>query len=231
MTFTMIGSDYMTITTYNNFKKRINSTKQPTGGATMTMTLKAPCSIERPVFTVKDWGSDANYFKWGDKYYYVTDVTHVTNDIVQVTGDMDVLASYKTDILNTTAFVEYSSSDDDFTILDNRISTTTSVSINSSTNNFLDEHMLTAGRYILSLCSDAGVATRYVVDYQGLVDLGYWVSDLSDSTTSPARTRIERLFGNIYNAIINCVWTPFEWVHGSAWNSTSGKRKHKRTGV
>ena len=44
----------MNITYYTNFSKRINSTKQPTGGTTISCRLKAPCSVERPVFEMRD---------------------------------------------------------------------------------------------------------------------------------------------------------------------------------
>ena len=41
----------MTITYWTNFSKRINSTKQPTGGTNITtVALKTPCSVETPVF-------------------------------------------------------------------------------------------------------------------------------------------------------------------------------------
>ena len=40
----------MNIKVWSNFSKRKNSTKQPTGGSTITVTLKDQCSILSPVF-------------------------------------------------------------------------------------------------------------------------------------------------------------------------------------
>ena len=43
----------MNITVYDNFKKAVNSTKQPSGGRTISVRLKDNCSVVNPVFRLK----------------------------------------------------------------------------------------------------------------------------------------------------------------------------------
>jgi len=98
-----------TVTLYQ-FQKRKNSTLQPTAlqGVELNCELKQPTSYKNPVFTffVEDafpW----NYLKWDNWYYFITDVVSVRNNIFEVHCKLDVLATYKTEIGATTAFVLY----------------------------------------------------------------------------------------------------------------------------
>ena len=42
----------MELILYKNFSKRINSTKQPSGGTSATVKLKAGTSVENPIFLI-----------------------------------------------------------------------------------------------------------------------------------------------------------------------------------
>ena len=90
----------MTIKVYSGFSKRINSTKQQTGGTDISAVLKAPCNIVSPVFEVSASYATYNYVyvaSWG-RYYYVSDVTYITNDVVQLHCASDPMASGKSEI-------------------------------------------------------------------------------------------------------------------------------------
>lgn len=104
-----IPSIYMEIIFYK-FSKRKNSTKQAFNGVSYKYgTLKDFCSITKPVILV-DMGKihDYNYayiteFK---RYYYITNVVVESGTMCRVYMAVDVLASYKDDILNADVFVQ-----------------------------------------------------------------------------------------------------------------------------
>lgn len=122
-----------TITGYK-FSKRANSTKQPVNetGTDFSVVLKDKCSYDRPVFLLENSGTlDINYIKWGSWYYHVTDISYVRNDLFEVVCDLDVLATYKTEIGATSAFVLYDTSANT-EIPDTRLSNKTSTSVSMS---------------------------------------------------------------------------------------------------
>ena len=97
----------MTIKTWSGFSKRKNSTKQPTGGSTVTATLKEKTSIENPTFILASNDFSIDYVYAFGKYYFVRDITSAANGLIEVSCDVDVMATYKTNIAATSAFVVY----------------------------------------------------------------------------------------------------------------------------
>ena len=95
--------------TFGITDKRVNST-----GTSMSNTialnckLKEPCSYNNPVFIVSGLGSsNYNFCSWGSYYYWIDDITITTNDIKEVTCHLDPLATFRTSILNTKAYVMF----------------------------------------------------------------------------------------------------------------------------
>ena len=117
----------MEIQFFSNFSKRINSTKQPTTAtATLTGKLKESCSIENPVFQIKPLSPDTlpgytyAYIPAFHRYYFVSDwVFNVP--LWECTLQEDYLASWKTNIGNTSAYIDRSASESDGTILDTQL--------------------------------------------------------------------------------------------------------------
>ena len=90
--------------------KRINSTKQTFSSAfSSDCKLKEPCSMESPVFLVQGLSKGAfyNYASFEGRYFWVDDIIYQTNDIQEVHCHIDPLATYKDDIKNTFALVQY----------------------------------------------------------------------------------------------------------------------------
>lgn len=113
--------------------KRKNSTFVPADAAftlQVQATLKEPTSDNQPVFllSISDNLFPYNYLKWGNWYYWITDIKRVRNGLFEVTCDLDVLATYKTNILATTAFVLYDQTANT-EIVDSRLSVKTSSTI------------------------------------------------------------------------------------------------------
>lgn len=100
----------MNVYLYNN-TKRLNSTKAaPTAVDTLTCVLKDNCSFLNPALRVKATTLPTfNYFKFEDRYYWLTDLISVAADLWEIHGAVDPLTTYRGHILNTTAFVIYDS--------------------------------------------------------------------------------------------------------------------------
>lgn len=100
----------MNVYLYNN-TKRLNSTKAaPTAVDTLTCVLKDNCSFLNPALRVKATTLPTfNYFKFEDRYYWLTDLISVAADLWEIHGAVDVLTTYRGHIFNTSAFVIYDS--------------------------------------------------------------------------------------------------------------------------
>lgn len=120
----------MNATFYSGFKKRKNSTKQPTGGTSKTVALKDETSLMHPSFIVStvDWAW--NYASaWGN-YYYITDIVAETNGTFRVECAIDPLATFKTDIGNYEGYIERA---DDISYRNEYIADTLYPTLNSPT--------------------------------------------------------------------------------------------------
>lgn len=107
-----------------NFSKRSNSTKVPAESSAFTtnVTLKENTSLYSPSFLLAGNPTNYNYCKWNGKYYYINDYIYEGRNTYTITCTMDVLATYKSSILASSAFVLYSSSNYDVTVPDTRLS-------------------------------------------------------------------------------------------------------------
>ena len=93
------------------FSKRRNSTARPTGdGAVVNVVLKAPTSFHNPSFQIAGTAMDYNYMYFDGRYFWITDVVSERNNLWTIHTEMDVLATYKDNILATSAYVEYDNS-------------------------------------------------------------------------------------------------------------------------
>ena len=100
----------MNVYLYNN-TKRINSTKAaPTALDTLTCTLKDNCSFINPVLRIKAATLPTfNYFQFEGRYYWLTDLVSLANQLWEIHGTIDALTTYRNHIFNTSAFVLYDS--------------------------------------------------------------------------------------------------------------------------
>lgn len=158
--------------------KRKNSTLQPTLIASFDVLLKTPTSLHTPTFTINAATFDYNYLKWGDRYYFVTDVTSRNNNLWEVSAVVDVLATFKADILASTQFVSYSSLSGGTWLADTRIPIMKNATVAQagSTMNFL---FTTAGFYVLSVVGKNG-CELWMCDIGHLHDLLDKITDWSD---------------------------------------------------
>ena len=234
--------------------KRRNSTLQPTLTDSYDVLLKSPTSLHTPTFTISAGSFDYNYLKWGDRYYFVTDVVSKNNSLWEVSAVCDVLATFKADILASTQFVSYSSLQSSIWLPDTRIplQKNANVSQSVSTMNFL---FTAGGFYVLAAVGEGGCEV-YVTDISSLSamiqDLSQWASDLetaifgslpfptpSDETEATANLYSVMMktgvIGNAYtdapSCIRSCIWVPFFIANFSDGGGTTIKLGAYDTGA
>lgn len=229
----------MSVTVYfANISKRRNSTLQGTFSTSYDCVLKAPTSLDRPTFLVSAASMDYNAAKMGDRYYFIDDVVSVRDGHWEVSCVLDVLATYKADILASTQYVCYSASvTPDLWLADTRIAVKQNATIDRKTQTIapaFDD----IGFYVLSVVGQQGTDVYCVdgTDLSQLIDqISAWGSGLmtdifsgvaGGTTYTWNATDLDVNFeslgkmltqsgvlGNAYanapNCIRSCIWVPF----------------------
>lgn len=223
--------------------KKRNSTLQATFSTSFDCALKAPCSLDKPTFLLSASSFDYNLAKFDDRYYFVDDIVSVRNGQFEVSCVLDVLATFKTEILASTQFVSYSSQSGGTWLPDTRIPVLKSATVDyrTSTMNFL---FTDGGFYVMSAIGKDGCHV-YCMDSAKLTalidDISSWTSTLQNDiftllpfpTPNDEKEAVCNLYdimlrtgtlGNAYldapNCIRSCIWVPFFASHFTG-NSTS----------
>lgn len=160
---------------FYSFNKRINSTKRPQDSditISGDVALKNPTSLRTPIIIMavgqvdKEKAFASNYLLLGEKFYWITDVIAASRDHIEYHCKIDVLATYKVDIVNTKAYVERASVHGDFNLADPLILATAGQKYSSSHASMSDLLMPTnaSGWTIVNLCSYNDVITTYLMD-------------------------------------------------------------------
>ena len=222
---------------YKQFAKKENSTKVPPSG-TLTLALqgilKEPCSIMTPVIKIERLPADAipgdyTYARWvqADRYYFIEDWVWV-NGLWEVHMKEDVLATFKTEIGNSTEYVLRTDSTIDFNgeITDTTYPATTDIVSESYSLSNIFTTDLTVGCYIVGIISGGTSQAVGAISYfamtstefgalkdklfsddnleiMGIIDAGGQtiVQDLSQEV-------LKTLY-NPYQYIVSCMWFPF----------------------
>lgn len=91
-------------------EKRINSTRALFTGTSHAVVLKDPVNRENPVLLVTGApNAKSNYMSWNGWYYWVDNIESETNNMYRVYAHVDPLATWKSDIKDTGAFVKFCS--------------------------------------------------------------------------------------------------------------------------
>lgn len=202
--------------------KKRNSTLQGVVDNTLPCRLKDSTAEDSPTFLFSINEFPFNYVKWGSNYYFVDSVTYVRNNLIEVSCTLDYLATYKQDILNTTAFVSYSNVSGGQWLIDSRIPISSQVEVltQSSTSTGPFEE---GGHYMLTVLGKTG-CNVYSVTIDQISDL---ISDIQDSLSDIetdlleytdmellAKTALQtdllgNAFANAPQCIKSCKWVPF----------------------
>ena len=106
----------MTITLYNNTSEKNTIGKNITVVDTLTGTIKEQSSIIHPEITIErtnPTGFNYCYIDEFNRYYYVNDVIVINQNIIRLVLDVDVLESFKNDILSLSCILSGSTTNND----------------------------------------------------------------------------------------------------------------------
>ena len=202
------------------FAKKENSTATPTGQPYgVNALLKEDTDILHPVFELTDYNfsADYNYIKCSiygaDRYYFVRKIVYETQKLIYMYCDIDVLATWKTDIVATTQFLTRCS---DATKYVNTLSEFLNDSANPATVRSItsridrwDLFKKSTGYYIVGFNAKGishPLATRGSVTYVVMdrTDLGVMINDLFTLTGT---------LGDLapIQYIVSCVYIPFDY--------------------
>lgn len=200
----------MKVRFYKTFSKRKNSTKKITSETytELDLTLKEPTDIEHPTFILS--GDQFNYVyayvaDW-NRYYFVNKVISVNNALTEISFVEDYLASWKSEVGNTAAHIEYSSTGYNVNYIDPRISVKSSKLKYASSPEELGFD--STGAYIIGIINDqsfgkVGAVSYYLITETSLQKL---IAHLTDPSIVSDITQI--FTGDWLQLIPTCIWIP-----------------------
>lgn len=211
--------------------KKRNSTKQVVFADSFLCDLKDATSVDNPTFILAADSFDYNLAKWDDRYYFIDNVVSIRRGLWEVSCVLDVLATYKTEILASTQFVSYSSHNPSIWLPDTRIPVRRDAIIGSAGANV--PSIDSDGFLVLTAVGKNGCSTYMLQpsNIMALLDqLNQWADDsMLDILTggnydfSTVEKAIESFseistktgfIGNAWadapNCIRSCVWVPFK---------------------
>lgn len=208
--------------------KRPNSTWTPviTNGKAIDVQLKDETSFLNPVLIIGKnplsgvfSPSAFNYvlIPYWERYYYITDWTYI-NGAWELSCNVDVLASFKYNIGDTTSYIIRSASSYDGNIIDSFYPATTQASITKiGISSEIYHTSLPSGCYVLGCISNdtsnkIGSVTYYALSANELAGvLSYLFSSniYNDSNIAEIGEGLYKSLFNPFQYIVSCMWFPF----------------------
>ena len=196
--------------------KRVNSTARPdtSGRAVYDCVLKTPTDLDSPTVTINTGVTDTfptwtyGYIPAVSGYFWVTAITAVRAWVYEVTMELDPLATYKPEILATSAVVLYSASDYSTDITDNRMPVLLTKERKATLAEF--KVMQQTGCYLLATCgSSSGQSTQsfstiYAVAARALASIA------AEFNTAAVLEQLKQWFDDPLSTIIFCKWVPID---------------------
>jgi len=196
---------------FYTFSKRINSTIKPAGsGTTMSIVLKDDCSIVSPVIIVDTNNPTAYnylYIATFSRYYFIKDWTYIGGRWM-ATCDVDVLASFASDIKSSAQYVLRCSTESDGDIVDGMYPMTTEVDF--GTYEFPTRPVGTTLRYILAISNGVsghkvGGCTYYNLSYG---EFSYVMNKMLGSSSYLGDFSLDGISDSLVKALVN----PLQYV-------------------
>lgn len=221
------------------FDKRTDSTAVPSDPATkVTIVLKEGSDLDYPVFKISNKNIlKANYMQWEGNYYFITGRRFINNEYFEISCEIDVLGTYRTDIMSSTQYVLRSTVSPDYTLIDSMYPTKAQPTIHSQTLTTLGAN--NTGHYVLITISGNGVV-YYAMnqsEFNGFLSQIYgtpqedWYDNIPQLGGSIVRSVL-----NVTDYIIGCKWVPFnkasggsDVVHLGYWTSNSAVTVYNAT--
>lgn len=110
------------VVTFYNFVKKKNSTAIPTGaGSDTNFVYKDTTDYHNPTLVLQGYDKNWTYAKIADIYFYISAVHTSRQNVWEISLTIDLLGTYRDQILATSAFVAYSTSKYNNDVPDTRI--------------------------------------------------------------------------------------------------------------
>lgn len=206
------------LATFYQYSKRHNSTGQPTAaGKDMEVLLKDATSVLSPTLILKSADSspyDLNYLYLMDfgRYYYISDWRY-NRGVWECDCSEDLLASWKPEIKSSECFVEFSASQYNEKLMDNRIAATSGYDRQVNDAAFVgigpNQTVVPKGTFGLTALSQGsewgtGAATTYYMTYQQMQEFARKLLDPS------VWESLKQFFTNPLDAVIDCFYLPLD---------------------
>ena len=200
------------------FKKQVDSTEQPTGAETeFDIVLKEMVSVSAPVIEIQIDAFDFNYcyipaFK---RYYFVQQVVILNNDRMEFHLTVDVLATYKADILASSLYVTRSASSYNLKLVDDTWTHTTNFQEKVKNTSFPDFDG--QGCYLVTIVNDVNLITAnpascmYVLGTSAMANLMKELFDLEHNPAYSGFSDLTQTYFNPAQYITSCRWIPFPY--------------------
>lgn len=214
----------MFILQFGKVTKARNSTKIPQlSGSTVEVLLKENTSVIRPIFQLrcgdKGMAQPEQLFEYNycyvekfKRYYYIKDIVSETAVVFNIHCEVDVLASFRGDILNTNAFIMYAQSKYNSSLNDERLPR--SVLSDQHTRSTDIAEFDDTGCFALTIGSEnssgeTGMAQTWIVGAQEMSNIAskLYSKDILD--------QLFKSMANPLDAIISCKWTALQWGRAS----------------
>lgn len=197
---------------FGNTTKRKNSTLVPSvTGDLGDCLLKSPVSIVTPTFEVySEAYPDYNYCYVPEfhRYYFITDIVSTSAGQWDISCLVDVLATYKTGVLNTTAFVERSQSLYDPSIPDPEIATSMRFEVINTGQTLMPGMDNENGCYVVSIAGLSGGQYPFVNPF--LATQSEMVSIANNFFNDSKMAELKEKLANPMDCLVKCIWVPFD---------------------
>lgn len=196
------------------FSKKQNSTAIPSdGGVAVAVTLKNGASLNAPVFLLSGSRPNYTYAQFEGAYYFIDDIRSVRNDLYELYCRLDVLATHRQAIFDTSAYCIYRTGGSR-NIADRRIAPLVNATNWSAP---FDIGINRTGHYNLAVTGAVGVTIWQVTENMLntiLSNIQQWADNLipvSGDIVATLGNGLRQLVsqGSAMDCIRSCKWLPF----------------------
>lgn len=218
--------------TFYTFSKRINSTKQPSGGTSYSIELKAGSSAINPTIKL-DIGQAGNptaynyaYISEFNRYYHIRD-WRWEERLWVADCKVDSMASWKTDIGSYTAYVSRAAAAYDGDIMDAYYPAKAEVTeikqdatvdpgfIRPDITHSINDGTFVVGVQGKNASQNGGAVTYYAVKPAAIRAITDYLLDPQNYNIMDIEDDLLKCIFNPMQFIVSCLWFPFSMILGS----------------
>ena len=202
--------------TFWKFTKKANSTKIPIGqGIEVDAFYKDITDINNPVIDIRMHNVinlNINYAQIDNKYYFVNNIEITVNNMWRVYLRIDLLATYKSEILNTTAFVARASNGYNKYLIDDFNTVGAKINRIVLQSPYIDFYETGDGCYILEVINsitgtvNSGFNAAYILTSEQMQEIANKLF-----TDSGLINELLKTFQAPIESIISCHWMPLNY--------------------